>query len=234
MALSEAQLTLGYPLLAERRMSNVYIYVVDRDFGFAPNPFHGYCTLATCKPGIRKMSNVGDWVVGLGGGRLKATGRCIFAMRVSNKTTFNDYWSNPIYLAKKPVRNGSSRMLVGDNIYHFDPKNQKWNQSDSHHSNPDGSVNPKNLKTDTKSDKVLIADHFYYFGKDAPSVPTHFLASIGYKNGRNYRVFDSNACAGLIDWLKKSFSKSLNVVVADPFQFDQSEKRYSGEGSKII
>ena len=215
-------------------MSKVYIYVVDRDFGFAPNPFHGCCTLATCKPGIRKMANLGDWVIGLGGGRLKATGRCIFAMRVSKKFTFNNYWSDPNYLDKKPVRNGSSRMMVGDNIYYFDPKNQKWKQADSHHSNSDGSVNPKNLKTDTKSDKVLIADYFYYFGKDAPPVPNNLLTSIGYKNGRNYRVFDSNACVGLIDWLQQSFKRSLNIVVADPFQFDQSEKRYTGEGSKII
>ena len=35
-------------------MSRVYMYVVDRDFGFAPNPFHGVRTLATCKPPIRK------------------------------------------------------------------------------------------------------------------------------------------------------------------------------------
>lgn len=46
-------------------MPNVFIYVVDRDFGFAPNPFHGYCTLATCKPGIRKSAAMGDWVVGM-------------------------------------------------------------------------------------------------------------------------------------------------------------------------
>jgi hypothetical protein len=234
MALREAQLTLEYPLFAERKMSKVYIYVVDRDFGFAPNPFHGYCTLATCKPGIRNMAEVGDWVIGLGGGRLKATGRCIYAMRVSKKITFNDYWSDPYYLDKKPIRNGSSRMLVGDNVYYFDPKTKKWNQADSHHSNFDGSTNLKNLKTDTKSDKVLISDYFYYFGKDAPSIPNDQITFIGYKNGRNYRVFDSNACSCITDWLQQSFRKSLNIVVADPFQFDQSEKRYTGEGSKII
>src|SRR4051812_44625037 len=99
-------------------MSRVYMYVVDRDFGFAPNPFHGYCTLATCKPGIRARARVGDWIIGIGGGRLGATGRCIFAMQISAKITFNEYWLNPIYLAKKPVRNGSRKMMVGDNIYH--------------------------------------------------------------------------------------------------------------------
>src|SRR5712671_5339411 len=39
----------------------LYSYVVARDFGFAPNPFFGVCTLATCKPDIRKglMSMIG-------------------------------------------------------------------------------------------------------------------------------------------------------------------------------
>ncbi len=27
-----------------------------RDYGFAPNPFHGICTLATCKPVIRRVA----------------------------------------------------------------------------------------------------------------------------------------------------------------------------------
>ena len=46
------------------KMSNyLYLYVVDRDFGFAPNPFHGVCTLATCKPKIRKFAKVGDWII---------------------------------------------------------------------------------------------------------------------------------------------------------------------------
>ncbi|WP_225761747.1 hypothetical protein [Acinetobacter sp. Marseille-P8610] len=32
----------------------IFSYVVSRDFGFAPNPFFNFCTLATCKPKIRK------------------------------------------------------------------------------------------------------------------------------------------------------------------------------------
>lgn len=32
----------------------VYEYVMTSDSGFAPNPFHGTCTLACCKPKIRK------------------------------------------------------------------------------------------------------------------------------------------------------------------------------------
>jgi hypothetical protein len=44
----------------------LFSYVVARDYGFAPNPFHRHCTLATCKPGIRARAAVGDWVIGTG------------------------------------------------------------------------------------------------------------------------------------------------------------------------
>lgn len=137
-------------------MSRVYFYVVDRDFGFAPNPFHGSCTLATCKPQIRARVRIEDWVIGMGGARLNATGRCLFAMQVNQTLSFNEYWSDPDYFDKRPVRNGSSRMMVGDNIYHRDPSTNEWRQADSHHSNSDGTVNTHNLNKDTKTDRILI------------------------------------------------------------------------------
>lgn len=42
-----------------------FFYILKHDSGFAPNPFYGFCTLATCKPEIRKQAEVGDWIVGL-------------------------------------------------------------------------------------------------------------------------------------------------------------------------
>ena len=208
-------------------MSNIYMYVVARDFGFAPNPFHGYCTLATCKPKIRNTAQVQDWVIGMGGSRLKATGRCIYAMRITDKITFDEYWSNPMYIDKKPIRNGSRKMMVGDNIYHFDKVQKKWQQADSHHSNEDGSVNQKNLSTDTKSDKVLISRYFFYFGKEAPCVPRHLLEAIGYKNQIGHRVFEDKTARCLTEWLHNSFIGSLNQVIDDPFDFSNSDERYS-------
>jgi len=215
-------------------MGRVYIYVVARDFGFAPNPFHGFCTLATCKPRIRRKAEMGDWVIGMGGDRLNATGKCIYAMRVSAKVNFNEYWTNPAYMDKKPVRNGSRKMMVGDNIYYFDSANQKWQQADSHHSNTDGSINIHNLENDTQTDKMLISDHFVFFGTEAPVVPKSLLEAIGYENRRNYRVFEYSVCDALIKWLQTTFIKSFNTVVADPFDFSSSEKRFSVNGNKII
>jgi hypothetical protein len=50
-------------------------------------------------------------------------------MYITEKISFNEYWGNPAYLDKKPVRNGSKKMMVGDNIYHRDPTGQ-WHQAD--------------------------------------------------------------------------------------------------------
>jgi Nucleotide modification associated domain 2 len=213
-------------------MSKIYIYVVDRDLGFAPNPFHGYCTLATCKPRIRNTARVDDWVIGMGGRKLKATGRCVFAMRVSEVVTFNEYWSNPAYFDKKPVINGSRKMMVGDNIYHK-TSGDIWQQALSHHSNKDGGIDLSNLNRDTSSEKVLISQYFCYFGGNAPVIPTELLNSVGYKNQIGHRTFDNKNAAVIVEWLHNSFRESFNQVLADPFNFDKSEKRYSASDNKI-
>lgn len=214
-------------------MGKIFMYVVARDFGFAPNPFHGVCTLATCKPKIRSKAQVGDWVIGVGGSRLRATGRCIFAMKVTEKITFNEYWNNPAFVDKKPVRNGSQKMMVGDNIYFCDPATKRWVQQDSHHSLADGSVNPDNLERDTSSENVLISRHFFYFGLAAPLIPSKLLAEIGFKNGIGHRVYNAPASTKLLNWLHETFGESLNIVQGDPFDFEKSEARYSTGTNKI-
>ena len=97
----------------------LYSYVLRRDYGFAPNPFFGYCTLATCKPIIRRVAQVNDWVVGTGSAAKGSpvSGRLIYAMRVSEKLTFAQYWEDERFANKKPVMNGSLKQKYGDNIY---------------------------------------------------------------------------------------------------------------------
>jgi Nucleotide modification associated domain 2 len=205
------------------------MYVVDRDFGFAPNPFHGICTLATCKPRIRRVAKESDWVIGMGGARLKATGQCIFAMKVSRSITFDEYWTNSSYQDKRPVRNGSLKMIVGDNIYH--KSHGEWQQLDSHHSHPDGSPNIHNITNDTRSDAVLVSDHFFYFGSAAVEIPTPILQSLGYKNQRSHRTFESAAAQPLISFIETNYT--LNRVLADPFDFEAASSRYSAKDNKV-
>src|SRR5512147_3021801 len=79
---------------------SIYVYTLVHDTGFAPNPFHGFCTLACCKPKIRAGASVGDWVVGI---TPKAYGhRLAYYMRVDETLTFGQYFRDPRFAAKKP------------------------------------------------------------------------------------------------------------------------------------
>lgn len=202
----------------------LFIYVVDRDLGFAPNPFHSYCTLATCKARLRNSARVNDWVMGVGGSRLKAPGRCIYLMKVTELTDFNNYWNDDRFRIKKPVRNGSLAMMVGDNVYHRESDQENWTQEDSHHSNPDGTTHTGNLKTDTASSKVLISTYFYYFGCKAPVFD---LEDIGYKNGRNYskKPLKISNVASMVSDIDSLYERDRNTVIADPFNFNIAAKR---------
>jgi hypothetical protein len=213
--------------------AKTFIYVVARDLGFAPNPFHGMCTLATCKPKIRNSAKIGDWIIGVGGRALKATGHCVFAMKVTKKVTFNEYWNSEEFNNKKPVRNGSMKMMLGDNIY-VQSTDKSWQQAHSHHSLEDGSINIHNLKRDTSSNFVLISEYFYYFGCLAPLIPSYILSELNYKNHRNHRTYSINESAKLISWLETDNVGRINKVLADPFNFNQSSAHYSVKDDRIF
>jgi hypothetical protein len=215
-------------------MARVFIYVISHDLGFAPNPFHGVCTLACCKPVIRRTSKVGDWIIGMGGRALKATGHCIYAMQVTASMSFEEYWVSDEYRQKRPVRNGSRRSMVGDNIYSLDAESGHWVQDNSVHSLPSGDQNDANTAHDTSVNRVLISKNFLYFGENAPKVPQDILEAIGYNNGRGHRVFKFEQCNDLFTWLYEHSSQKFNLVLGDPFQFRISEKRYSIEKNKLI
>lgn len=152
----------------------LYTYVVARDYGFAPNPFFGRCTLATCKPVIRKGAQVGDWVAGTGSKRYGLGDWLIYAMRVGETLTFDEYWEDPRFRLKRPNLHGSLKQAFGDNIYHRVPSNGRWCQEKSHHSHSNGQTNRANVQKDTRVNRVLVSDWFVYFGKDAVEIPVRF------------------------------------------------------------
>ncbi|WP_161634121.1 Nmad2 family putative nucleotide modification protein [Pseudomonas canadensis] len=186
-------------------MSNlprIYSYKLSRDYGFAPNPFHGVCTLATCKPQIRRGAQVGDLIIGCGSAELNMQGKIIFAMRISEKMTFQQYWNDPRFSLKKVNFYTSRSAAYGDNIYHIE--NNQWIQEDSHHSLDDGMVHAENLARDTGSDNVLIGTDFVYWGANAPIMPPNLRNLDGddlVPNGRNYRsVFSDSARNSVTEW----------------------------------
>ena len=202
-------------------MTKLYSYVVKRDYGFAPNPFFGVCTLATCKPKIRKTAEIGDWVIGTGSKTQKKDGYAIFVMRVSEKLSFNEYWNGPRFQRKRPNLQGSTKQAFGDNIYHKDEYGQ-WHQADSHHSYDNGICNPHNVVNDTSADNVLIGVEFAFWGDSGPQLPETFRDYNGKDiyAGRGHKSrFPETMVSDFVTWFR-----SLNAegYLAEPGDWRKS------------
>lgn len=203
----------------------LFTYVVARDYGFAPNPFYGCCTLATCKPQIRSTASIDDWIVGTGAKtKYDLAGHFIYAMKVDEVMDFDSYWNDPRFSCKKPVINGSLKQLYSDNIYHR--LEDRWVQSNSHHSLDTGEPNAENINHDTSKNRLLIARKFVYYGNAAPLIPKKFRR---YKPtaediccpGRGYRVKSHELATAFESWLDNRGEWGVQGM---PLEFDAHER----------
>ena len=206
----------------------MYSYIITRDFGFAPNPFGEFCTLATCKPSIRKIAKIGDWVIATGPKTFyNKQGYLFLAMKVEEKLTFNEYWKDERFQYKKPVFNGSLKQCFGDNIYVLGEENKVWHQQDSHHSLDGGEINKRNLKNDTKSPYVLISKQFYYFGKGNIEIPNSLKSELCNRwRFPLYKLIKKEIAQKCIQWLETSFEKGIQE---EPMEFEKGFKRFDGK-----
>lgn len=187
-----------------------YSYVISRDYGFAPNPYFGYCTLATCKQRIRKNAQIGDWVAAYGSAKMTIRRKLVMLMRVEEILTFDEYWVDCRFRCKRPAFNRGMMHMYGDNIYHHIGDN--WMQELSHHSNIDGSINYLNLNRDTNTtDRVLISTEFYYFGNNAINIPGEFELLIGKQ--RNHRVcYDQILIEKFIHFMRQTYNSGIHGI----------------------
>lgn len=165
----------------------LFSYVVEHDTGHAPNPFFGTCTLCRCKfrRSFGKPRNVverarpGDWVAGTGGAdQLKSAGhgRLVYAMRVDEKMTREDYYSDRRYSRKKPLQNNSASQH-GDNL------------------RPESAF-------EKQCQFVLVSRHFYYFGRNAIPIPRERFPDFE-KKGPGFRSdFDEGEVERFVQWIE--------------------------------
>ncbi len=193
-------------IIASGDTIRLYSYVVRSDTGFAPNPFWGYCTLACCKPGIRRNARVGDWIVGTGSKYNVGQNRLIYAMKVTEKITFEQYSRDSRFKSKIP-RCGLVEER-GDNIYY--KKNGEWKQRYSYH-------NKEDMDHDLGEIHVLISEHYFYFGRNAVPIPSRFRQII--KKGPGYKCnFNDGIVDGFLAWLENNYKTGVH---GDPYDFKQ-------------
>jgi hypothetical protein len=178
----------------------LFTYTIPIDDGAAPNPFRGMCSLAICKPGIRRVAKQGDWVAGLGSKHTQhsgdLSGRLVYAMRVDEVVSLQDYdrraltdW--PHRIPKAGSADLSERL--GDCIYDYS-KGTPVPRPGVH--------GPENLDTDLSGKNVLISRHFYYFGSRAILLPDYLL-DICHQTQAHKSNFNAPYFEQFVDWLRE-------------------------------
>jgi len=162
--------------------------------GFAPNFDGGVLTLATCKSGIRKYAQKGEWIAGFTSKTLNGDEvgqeRLIFLAQISDILTYEEYWNK--FPQKRPDKN-----QLGDNIFATKAQAERDKYE---HKEIDGSIyiaikpcrnfdKYEFLIGELKSDKVLIFGENRYFGTNNPLV---------VPNGYKIKVPKAQAASGYI------------------------------------
>ncbi|MFN2287498.1 MAG: hypothetical protein ABR578_04110 [Chromatocurvus sp.] len=167
----------------------LFTYKLTHDTGFAPNPFHGRLTLATCKPGIRRSKSVGDWIAGFtskalvlnSGGTARAWDgipRLLYLMKVSERVSIAEYYVDRRFTPKIPQLGSSAQVSAGDNIYRplltgaVSPSEFEIVENPSHPAKND------HIETDLSGLYVLVSEQFYYFGREALKIPDEVAVSV--------------------------------------------------------
>jgi hypothetical protein len=200
-------------------MPRLFTYCIPVDDGAAPNPYWGVCTLAICKPKIRRTAKVGDWVVGTGSTSRAFSGMVVYAMEVSSVMTLAEYdiWTQAYLPQKIPdVRDQDLRRRVGDSIYDFSsaPPNQRPGVHDR-----------GNRETDLGGRNVLLSMNFHYFGSHPVPLPPHLQPIIHQTQGHKVNANDAHVVP-FVQWLEdQQFER--NCLVGNPDRLNEVAARLS-------
>jgi len=195
-------------------------YTMVHDYGFAPNPFWGFCTLGVCTPNHQgiKLSK-GDWI--LGNSSVKTGNRLIYAMQISEFLDFDAYYRDARFRSKRPRFDRTWKEACGDNIYFRSP-NGEWRQAQTQF-HEDESIR----ETDLRHPTVFVSEEFYYFGENMVVLPDQFKPLI--KTGKGCACHHSKELVtAFIAWLRKKYEagvhgnpRHLDDEDAEPIEADR-------------
>ncbi|WP_045687732.1 hypothetical protein [Hymenobacter sp. AT01-02] len=200
----------------------LYSYVLRYDSGDAPNPYGGICTLAICKPAIRRTAKVGDWIIGTGskcsrvGNHVEdMAGYLVYAMRVSRKLTLEEYdhYSKQELTIKIPGHKEHrhlSENVAGDSLYDYTRivNGHPQHRGGLVHQNFDLQIR------DWRGLYVLLSNEFYYFGREPRALPDHLQRMVKKGQG-HYRRTDPNEIEAFEYWIQ-SQGFEQNKLYAEP------------------
>ena len=171
-------------------------YVIRSDSGFSPNPFGRVCTLACCKPVIRRNAEPGDIIIGTGSVRSGLSGHLIYTMRVGAVLPFDTYWQR--YPSKRPSPQTPVTQR-GDNIWHRDSSGN-WRGV------PGAMHGAKTRSRDVSGQNVLVSCEFYYFGREAIPIPDEFRCMVATTQGHK-NTCDPDLITRFWEWIERTTPK---------------------------
>jgi len=198
------------------RPERILSYVVQSDNGLAPNITGGFCTLAVCKPVVRRTARAGqDLVLGMSRQRNCVT----YIMQVDRKVSFFEYSRLPEFECKKP----SFEHLIGDNFFKEEAGELQLAFDIARHNG-----NEEALARDLNAPVVLVGYNFWYFGERQPELPLELhnahMTLPGRRRDGHRVTTDGAEIAALIDWVHSLepgiHGKPRDQLMPLPHQFD--------------
>ena len=209
----------------------LYCYKMTHDTGFAPNPYHGVLTLATCKPTIRRCAEVNYWISGWTSNKVQSkdkkhefsdeTQSLIYLAKVTKKIPIEDYWENYDYKRPKKINNRkhnttncrgmkndtSGSYDMGDNIY----KPIKGKKAEFRQLPNGGGHGINNKEHDLSGRFVLICEEFYYFGVEDAILKNKIINDKNFVVPRCKKIqLDHPIAKQIIDFVTKNYSSGIN------------------------
>jgi len=208
-------------------MPRLFSYKLTHDTGFAPNPFWGTLTLATCKPKIRLSKGKGDWIAGFTSQSLcgdpVGEERLVYLMEVADKISFSDYFNSPTYSNKIPnLSKSNCAAKAGDNIYRpidsDDPYCDKFEQLENPYHGK------SNMERDLSGRFILASKRFFYFGRGAISVPVNLRPDVPKgQSAHGSLTHDHTRAQKFIDYVISKYSVGVHGA---PHSWPQGDKSW--------
>ena len=187
----------------------LYSYILTYDGGTTPNPFHGTCTLAICKPAIRRNAQLGDWIIATGPKRNPTCKKLIFAMQVTEIVPLEAYFRDKRFKAKEPdMASADAVKRAGDNMYGREKADGPWVRIP-------GPRVPEVFEKDVAGVNALLSTHFFYFGTKAIDFPTH-LQSLIHNNQGHRNSFPEELIQQFTKWLEGAHKPGVHGEPSDP------------------
>jgi hypothetical protein len=198
------------------------------DTGFAPNPFGGIISLATCKPKIRECKTVGDWIAGFTSKQLDGSSigneKLVYLMQTTDKILFKEYWQNKKFIKRKPQPNSNLAVKkCGDNIYIPIIKNP----STVSHFNLLANLHHKeeHKAKDLNGKFVLISNKFYYFGSKPINIPVKIRPNVPKgQSSHGVRTYDTDRAIKFIAFIESNYQPGIYSHPHSWFNDDESWK----------